>query len=80
MENFEELQKRVERLEKLMELVLPRLRIDPNIALSGSDLITSLLMRGNKIEAIKAYREQTGYGLKEAKDAIDAMERQMRGL
>jgi ribosomal protein L7/L12 len=28
---------------------------------------------GNKIEAIKLYREQTGLGLKEAKDAVDGM-------
>jgi ribosomal protein L7/L12 len=28
---------------------------------------------GNKIEAIKLYREHTGLGLKEAKDAVDGM-------
>jgi ribosomal protein L7/L12 len=32
------------------------------------------LARGNKIEAIKLLREQTGLGLKEAKDAVDAAE------
>jgi len=30
---------------------------------------------GRKIEAIKRFREQTGVGLKEAKDAVEAMER-----
>jgi ribosomal protein L7/L12 len=30
---------------------------------------------GNKIEAIRLYREHTGVGLKEAKDAIEALER-----
>lgn len=35
--------------------------------------IQSALRAGNKIEAIKRYREKTGLGLKEAKDAIDAM-------
>lgn len=30
--------------------------------------------RGNKIEAIRLYREATGVGLKEAKDAVEAME------
>jgi len=29
------------------------------------------LLRGNKIEAIKIYRELTGVGLAEAKPAID---------
>jgi ribosomal protein L7/L12 len=30
---------------------------------------------GQKIEAIKLYREQPGAGLKEAKDAVEAIER-----
>jgi ribosomal protein L7/L12 len=34
-----------------------------------------LLAAGQKIEAIKLYRERTGVGLKEAKDAVDALER-----
>jgi ribosomal protein L7/L12 len=33
-----------------------------------------LLQAGNKIEAIKVYRQATGLGLKEAKDAVEAME------
>jgi ribosomal protein L7/L12 len=37
--------------------------------------IMSLVTAGKKIEAIKVYRERTGTGLKEAKDAIDALER-----
>ena len=31
------------------------------------------MRQGRKIEAIKLYRQQTGVGLKEAKDAVDAM-------
>jgi len=43
----------------------------------GIDLaaITALVRQGNKIGAIKLYREQTGIGLKEAKDAVEALER-----
>ncbi|MFN8598082.1 MAG: ribosomal protein L7/L12 [Anaerolineae bacterium] len=37
--------------------------------------ITDLLARGNKIEAIKVLREQTHLGLKEAKDAVEVIER-----
>ncbi len=37
--------------------------------------IVSLLEGGRKIEAIKRYREATGVGLKEAKDAVEALER-----
>ena len=35
--------------------------------------IGEALRAGNKIEAIKLYRAATGLGLKEAKDALDAM-------
>ena len=35
--------------------------------------IREALEEGNKIKAIKVYREATGKGLKEAKDSIDAL-------
>lgn len=35
--------------------------------------VKALLQAGNKIEAIKVYRQLTGMGLKEAKDAVEAM-------
>ncbi len=35
------------------------------------DQITALLRRGDKIGAIKLYRQMTGAGLKDSKDAID---------
>lgn len=38
--------------------------------------IQALLLSGNKIEAIKRWRALTGHGLKEAKDAVDAMSAQ----
>lgn len=37
------------------------------------------LQTGNKIQAIKLLREQTGLGLKEAKDAVEAMEAEIVG-
>jgi ribosomal protein L7/L12 len=45
---------------------------------SDRDEIHQLLERGNKIEAIKIYRDRTGLGLKESKDVIDEMERGMK--
>ncbi|MER2563809.1 MAG: ribosomal protein L7/L12 [Myxococcaceae bacterium] len=36
--------------------------------------VQDLLREGKKLEAIKLYREQSGLGLKEAKDAVEAME------
>lgn len=41
---------------------------------SGMADIVALLRRNKKIEAIKLYREKTGVGLAEAKDAVDRME------
>lgn len=37
--------------------------------------VRALLNAGNKLEAIKRYRALTGVGLKEAKDAVEAMQR-----
>jgi hypothetical protein len=44
---------------------------------SGIDLdrVKMLIAEGRKIEAIKAFRQQTGAGLKESKDAVEAIER-----
>ena len=35
--------------------------------------VQALVASGNKIQAIKVYRERTGLGLKEAKDAVEAL-------
>ncbi len=48
----------------------------PKTEASSSDLdqeVVSLLEQGKKIQAVKLYRERTGVGLKEAKDAVDAV-------
>jgi ribosomal protein L7/L12 len=37
--------------------------------------VRTLVAEGRKIEAIKVYRGETGVGLKEAKDAVEAIER-----
>ncbi len=43
-----------------------------------SQAIQSAIFQGRKIEAIKLYRQATGFGLKEAKDAVDQMEAELR--
>ncbi len=47
---------------------------------SFSDQVIAAVDSGNKIEAIKRLREETGLGLKEAKAAIDALARDRRGV
>ena len=41
------------------------------------DGVLEALRSGNKIEAIKRYREATGAGLAEAKDFVEGVERRM---
>lgn len=43
------------------------------VADATENQILELLAAGRKIAAIKLYREQTGRGLKEAKDAVEAL-------
>ena len=76
------------RLERKVDFLFQRLGVDPSEALvfdagfgPGAGLPASFqdaLARGKKIEAIKIYRDVTGASLKEAKDAVDAMARDMR--
>ena len=40
--------------------------------------VVALVRGGNKIEAIKVYRQATNVGLREAKDAVDAIEDRLR--
>ncbi|HLG76528.1 MAG TPA: ribosomal protein L7/L12 [Ktedonobacteraceae bacterium] len=42
------------------------------------DELQRLILAGKKIEAIKYYREQTGAGLREAKDAVDWLDDSLR--
>lgn len=46
-----------------------------DVAAASRDEITlDLIRRGRKIEAIKRLRDMTGLGLREAKDAVEALE------
>jgi ribosomal protein L7/L12 len=71
------LRSRVNELEERLKFIYRRLNIeyvDPNSDPVLSHQVQEALRRGNKIEAIKIYRELTGTGLAEAKDAIDKAE------
>ena len=68
------LKSRINELEDRLKFIYRRLNIeyaDPNADPILSPQIQEALRRGNKIEAIKLYREMTGVGLAEAKDAIE---------
>ena len=61
--------KQLTRIERKLDALLAHLDIREH----GDDMddIRGLIAAGQKIAAIKAYRERTGAGLAEAKDAID---------
>jgi len=72
------LRSRINELEDRLNFLYRRLNIeyaDPSSDPVLSPQIQEALRRGNKIEAIKMYRELTGVGLAEAKQVIDQAER-----
>jgi ribosomal protein L7/L12 len=50
----------------------------PSVAAAGTlpFAVSAALMKGNKLEAIRLLRQQGGLGLKEAKDTVEAFERE----
>ena len=53
------------------------LHSDPRLAPSAALKIENLLLAGNKLGAMGAYREATGAGLADAKDAVEKFIREM---
>lgn len=73
----QQLRSRINELEDRLKFLYRRLNIDYVDPASDpvlSPQVQDALRRGNKIEAIKIYRELTGVGLAEAKDVIDKAE------
>lgn len=63
--------RRVARVERKLDLIIDHLGLAE--AEPWRDDVSRLVRDGKKIEAIKTYREATGAGLKEAKDAVDRL-------
>jgi ribosomal protein L7/L12 len=62
---------RLQAVDRKLNLILANLGIDPYEGLDQQ--IVELVRSGQKIEAIKLYREQTGAGLKESKDYVEGL-------
>ena len=69
------------RFEEIAYLHEREIQLDPSCTPEVStifstrlDPVLQALRSGNKIQAIKLYREATGVSLKDAKDAVEAME------
>jgi ribosomal protein L7/L12 len=74
---------RVAELEEKVEFLFHRLNLsftqsDGTETADAMSDITALIRQGNKIQAIKLLRDRTGMGLKEAKDAVEDMERRLK--
>ncbi|MCE7550356.1 ribosomal protein L7/L12 [Streptomyces thermodiastaticus] len=68
---FSRADRRLARIEHELDLIMAHLGLeddDPRLQQAHE-----LARAGRQIEAIKVYREATGAGLKEAKDAVDRM-------
>jgi ribosomal protein L7/L12 len=69
-----QLERRLDRVEFKLDQLLRHLQVPvidtaPDLAVDQD--VVLLARAGRKIEAIKRYRELTGVGLKEAKDAVE---------
>ncbi|WP_351224794.1 ribosomal protein L7/L12 [Streptomyces sp. NPDC002133] len=65
------LDRRIGAIERKVDLVLDHLGIRETVP--ELDRVAGLVREGRKIEAIKVYRQLTGAGLKEAKEAVERM-------
>jgi large subunit ribosomal protein L7/L12 len=80
---MDDLHARVRELEALVDHLYARLNVErPGGSWSADTFsggggvstgVRELVMRGDKIRAIKLYREETGCGLREAKQVIDGL-------
>lgn len=65
------LEPRLRRLERKLDAIVENLGITINQNVDPA--VLELLRTGHKIDAIKLYRQQTGVGLKEAKEFVESL-------
>jgi len=67
----------VSRMEAKLDLLLKQANIKYDPYKNVSPLVVDAVRRGKKIEAIKCYRNESGVGLKEAKEFIEEVQRRV---
>jgi ribosomal protein L7/L12 len=74
-ETLPELIAQVDRIERQVALISAQLGIsyDYPLTTKAPAEVIELVQQGDRIMAVKRYRELTGVGLKEAKEAVDAL-------
>jgi len=73
------LERKIAHLDRKVDLILRELGLEyeereEEDSFPGLDEVKDLLRQGRKIHAIKVYRQKTGAGLKEARDAVERIE------
>ncbi len=71
------LERRIDQLERKLDMVIKHLGLPSPDPATPYGEIDELIRQGKKIHAIKLYRDLTGSGLRQAKDAIEARERHL---
>jgi ribosomal protein L7/L12 len=68
---------KVAKLERTVAFLLEKLDLtyEDNPAINVSTAVMNLVKQGNTLAAIQLYRQETGAGLAEAKQAIEAIPR-----
>lgn len=68
---------KVAKLERTVAFLLEKLELtyEDNPAINVSAAVMNLVKQGNTMAAIQQYRQETGAGLAEAKQAIEAIPR-----
>ncbi len=61
------------RVERKIDLLLEHAGLTYNPYAAASEAVAEALRAGHKIEAIKIYRAETGAGLREAKEYVEAI-------
>lgn len=67
-----DLSRRLHRVEDKIDLLLKEAGLGES-TVSRQDEVVALVRAGKKIQAIKVYREATGVGLAEAKNAVERL-------
>jgi hypothetical protein len=77
LEEIRKLRSQIFQLESRVDFLYKKLNVEYVEGSDGVDpRLAKALKSGNKIEAIKVYRELTNCGLAEAKSAVEAMWRE----
>ncbi|MFI7670034.1 hypothetical protein [Nocardia sp. NPDC049526] len=72
------LERRIDNLERKLDMIIKHLGLPSPDPATPYDEIDELIRQGKKIHAIKLYRNLTGRSLRDAKAAVEARERHLQ--